>query len=239
MATQSQELSRLTVLFPLGNDFHFPIKRRADANFLLPSTTYCFAPKLTAEIAEDSPVSMQFIAAFDGQVLYIENKDLTSVLLLKPNLGVSIRLVDAVPDGKNNIDGLRYENIDKYSLHSFVQNKLISEGVSDEESEALADQVISGKKSFKVEAGEEICLAEDTTAKVYFTDTKAFQVHPVYFIWKWLNLGRNILPTDHPVLEHYDWQTMELVLEHNHIYGAISQGTAVESTLGAYNSMGF
>jgi hypothetical protein len=243
MATQSQELSRLGALFPLADDFHFPIKQRADASFHLPTTTYCFAPKLTAEIAATNTVASQLIACFDGEILLVEKKDPvkgpTNVLLLRPNVGVSTRLADAAPEDKNRVAGVAYQDIDKDSLRSFVEEKLISQNVSDEESDALADKVARGKRSFKVEAGEEICIAPEPTVEVYFVDTKGFVVHPVYFLWKWLKLGRNLIPADHPALEHYDWQTMELVLEHDHIYGAISQGTAVEATLGAYNSAGY
>ena len=240
MATQSQELSRLAELFPSESEFHFPIKQRPDAVFKLPTTSYCTAPKITAEIPADNTTAFQLIASFSGEVLYIEEKkNHPSVLLLRPNFVISASLMGAAPTGKTRVNAIAYQAIDKYSLQSFVEKKLESQDVVSEEREALSDQVISGKRSFRVKAGDEICLAPENTAKVYLIDNDDLVIHPVYFLWKWLKLERTVIPSNHPALEHYDWQMMELELRQNHIYGAISQGAAVENTLGAYNSGGF
>jgi len=238
MATQSQEITRIAALFPTPA-WHFPIADRTGVSFSLPTSTYCKSPKIEAESAEDDSDPLQYIACFDGELLYVINRFKAPLLLLKVNLPVEMQLMDCLPEGKESINVIAYENLDLTSLHSFVKAKLLVDGTSAQDSENQAQRFTTGRLTLKVKAGDTIAQAQGHLARVAFADQASFLVHPVYVFWRWLQLERTIEPSAHTALDQFDWAAMALEIHQQFIYGAVANGAPITNTIGAYRRQGY
>lgn len=237
MATEEQKLQVLSNLFPTPS-FSFPIKDNTSATFEFIRNTYCRTPKFSATIPDMNSSPLQYIACWDGELLYYSGKFKNPELLLRLHPGTIAQLMDCIPENKDSINIVLYEDIDTNTLPNIIKNIIMSGGATEQEAEIQTDQFMSGNTRLPVKSGTSIGQCKSTEASVSISDKDNFYVHPVYILWRWIKLGMEVKPDNHPFMDEFDWHDMSLSLTKNYIYGAISNSMPIDISIGAYQRAG-